>query len=86
MVLSHPRRTTEKDATKITKRELNQNAVMKGRCLLTPQPNTRGISKIVVYAMGISFRASRNVVGLVSTLARRVESISQSSSSTELLP
>jgi hypothetical protein len=72
MVLSHPIRTAEKDATKITKREVNQNAVMKGRCLLNPQPDTRGISKNVVYAMGISFRTSRNVVDQVSTLARRV--------------
>jgi hypothetical protein len=45
---------------------------MKGRCLLNPQPDTRGISKNVVYAMGNSFRTSRNVVDQVSTLARRV--------------
>jgi hypothetical protein len=68
MVLSHQSRTTEKDATAITKRKINQNAVMKGRSLLYPQPDTRGISKMVVYAMGISFRPSRNVVHLKSLL------------------
>ena len=36
---------------------------MKGRCLLNPQPDTRGISKMVIYAIGNSFRPSRNVVG-----------------------
>jgi hypothetical protein len=38
---------------------------MKGGCLLDPQPDTRGISKKVVYAIGNSFRPSRNVVGLL---------------------
>jgi hypothetical protein len=41
---------------------------MKGRFSLYPQPDIRGISKMVVYAMGISFRPSRNVVDLTSLL------------------
>lgn len=55
MVLSHPSRIIEHESTKRAKRTIKQNAVMKGRCVLDTQPDTRGISKKVVYAIGMPF-------------------------------
>lgn len=60
---------------------------MKGRYLLDPRPDTRGISKKVIYAIGMPFvPAQPKRRWSCTTLARRVETISQSSSSTGLLP
>ena len=87
MVLSHPSRIIEHESTKRAKRTIKQNAVMKGRCVLDTQPDTRGISKKVVYAIGMPFvpaQPKRRWSCLYS--CQKGVSISQSSSSTELLP